>query len=539
MSTDAFSPLQGGAFLEKPPTGTFFKELFTADELFMAESVQQFMQKEVMPCAAAMEAGENGQMPGLLLKAGELGLTGAALPERYGGLNLPKTTQTLLTQCTAVCPAFAVACAVHSGVGALPLLLFGSDEQKMRFLPELAAGRKIAAFALTEADSGSDARAAHTTAVLLDEGGYRLEGSKAWITNGGFAHLFTVFAQLNGQFSAFLVESDAPGFARGREEQKLGLHGCSTRRILLEGALAPADSLLGEPGQGHLPAFCALNPGRLAIGAIALGMGRRALALAVEYAKQRKQFGRAIAQFGLVQRMLAQSAAQLWLAECALYRAAGEMDAALLSGAPMHLALADCAIECAAAKLICTETAQQAIDACLQIHGGYGYSEEYAPAQLYRDIRVFRIFEGTSEVVRLSLAEAWLKRLREGRLKEPQKGDQTADRLKQAAFAALQAGFEGFGRVQEKQQQAADLSDIAIAVYALEAAEMRSRQTIRNRTLAETAFQLALQQQTMHCNVLLQRLPGGQRVEMQNDLNAYELNSTLAQLVLENEGGVF
>jgi alkylation response protein AidB-like acyl-CoA dehydrogenase len=432
----------GGAFLfeEAPSEPIMTPERLSAEARLMARTMEEFLRGEVLPCAARMEAGEPGLMADLLRRAGTLGLLGGAIPATYEGLELTKSALALLTERTGVYLSFAISLGVHSSVAALPLLMFGTPEQRRRYLPGLASGEILGAYALSEADSGSDALHARTRATPTPDGlGYRLAGAKMWTTNGGFADLFTVFAQVDGErFTAFLVPRDTPGLIVGREEHKLGLHGSSTRRLELQEAFVPHAQVLGEVGRGALPALYALNIGRFNIGVIALGAAKEALRLAAQYATQRRQFGQPIAQFGLVRQKLARMAAAIFLTESMIYRIAGAFDAAIEAGesseedpaAALRAASEEYAIECSLIKFYSTEVLCNVVDEALQIHGGFGYSEEFPVARLYRDVRVFRIFEGTNEINRLAAVDQLLRRIRKGRLSL---GDTTTEAVDHAA----------------------------------------------------------------------------------------------------------
>lgn len=518
----------GGTFLttETTPEQVLTPEELPAEARMMAHSVEEFLRREVLPLAHRLEAEEPDLMATLLRRAGPLGLLGVHIPPRYGGLALPEPTVVRLSEVLGAHPAFAVSLGVHNGVASLPLLLFGTEEQQRRYLPRLATGEWIGAFALSEANSGSDARACQTRATLTQDGRhYRLNGTKMWTTNGGFADLFTVFAQLDGQaFTAFLVERTTPGVSIGREEHKLGLHGSSTCRLILDNALVPRENLLGEIGQGHRPALYALNLGRFHIGATALGFAREVLRSAVTYAKQRMQFGKPIAQFGLIQHKLGEMVSRLFTLESQIYRTAGAWEHLLQNRDPddpraperHRAAAAELAIECAIAKFAGTETLGYVVDECLQIHGGFGYSEEFPVARAYRDARVFRIFEGTNEINRLTVLHQLLHPERQHRLNLQEACERSGqavaralhressrtDNLLDAVGNALQQmrylflytlaralDLYGDNLLEQGQEIASTLAEMAATLYGVESAYLRCRKSDPTGELTATRLE--------------------------------------------------
>jgi butyryl-CoA dehydrogenase len=517
MSSIVSTPIvaaPGGSFLleTRTPAEVFTPEDLNEEHRQIASTATDFAREEVLPRADAIEAKEPGVLAGLLRKAAGLGLTAVDIPEEYGGVGMDKTTSTLVTDHLSVLASFSTALGAQIGIGTLPLLWYGTEDQKQRYLPKLASGEWIAAYSLSEATSGSDAMNVRCRATLSADGAsYILNGEKMWTTNCGMANLFTVFAKIDGEkFSAFLVERTSPGLTVGAEEHKLGIHGSSTCPLVLADCHIPASNLLGEAGKGHHIAFNVLNVGRYKLGVACVGGARHAVAHMIRYAKERTAFGKAIAEFGLIQRKISSSVTRLYAAESMAYRTVGMIDASLaeLSAEQAHnpreiqRRIEEYAVECSILKVYGSEMLSLVADELVATMGGYGYVEEYPAERFYRDARINRIFEGTNEINRLIITGWLMKRALKGQLPllgaikklmdevtQPpsfESGEDSGELLareaevlasakKLALFAAGVASQRFMTALEEQQEVMADLADIIAQIYALESGLLRAR----------------------------------------------------------------
>jgi butyryl-CoA dehydrogenase len=514
-TTVAIPKTKGGAFLIERSSHEeiFTPEDFTDEHRAIAKTTDEFWQKEVVPHIDAIRHQDHALCAKILKKSGELGLTAVVLPEKFGGMEMDMTSMMVVAEGVAREGSYSAWHGAHTGIGTLPLLLFGTEAQKAKYLPKLATAEMIAAYCLSEPQAGSDALAARTRADLSADGThYVLNGQKMWITNGGFADLYTVFAKVGGEkFTAFLVERAWPGVKPGAEEKKMGIKGSSTTAVFLDNVKVPVENVLGEIGRGHIIAFNILNLGRLKLGPFAHGGCRADLADAIQYAKERKAFGKSISEFGMIQHKIAEMAVRMFASESMTYRVVGAIEAQLAgfswdapdAGNQQLKAVEEFATECSFIKVFASETLDYVVDECVQIHGGYGFSQEYSCEHAYRDSRINRIFEGTNEINRLLATGMMLKRAQKGTLPlvaavktlqseilaGPQLGeiDMVANAKKIGLFA-LGVAFQRYMTALEEQQEVvANITDILMNAYALESATLRAEKIARGGRNAENA----------------------------------------------------
>ena len=506
--------VKGGAFLieDIAPERVFTPEDFTDEQKMIAQTTADYVEKEVTPVVENLENHEFDHSVRLLKKAGELGLLGADVPEEYDGLGLDKISSALISEKMSVAGGFSITHGAHVGIGSLPIVLFGNEEQKKKYLPSSVTAEKIFAYALTEPGSGSDALGASATAKLNEAGThYVLNGEKQWITNAGFADVFVVYAKVDGdKFSTFIVEKDFPGVSVGPEEKKMGIKSSSTRTLILQDAEVPVENLLGEIGRGHVIAFNILNIGRYKLGVGTVGGSKRALQLAITYANERKQFKTPISSFNLTKEKLSTMASKLYAAESLIYRTVGNFedrnsamsDEEQKDGKAIAASIAEYAIECSINKVFGSEVLDYIADEAVQLHGGYGFMSEYEVERIYRDSRINRIFEGTNEINRLLVPGTFMRKAMKGELPLLQKAQALQEELlmmmpeeigdealasetvlvknaKKIGLLAAGLAAQRFGtKLEEEQEVLANIADIASNIFAMESVLLRTEKAI-------------------------------------------------------------
>lgn len=529
MST-ADKTLKGGGFLleDITPDRVFTPEDLTDEHEMIAKTTEDFIVEKVVPEIEKIEEHQFDRSVDLLKQAGELGLLGADIPEEYGGIGLDKISSSLITEKFALGGSFSLSHGAHVGIGTLPIVFFGNEEQKKKYLPDLASGEKIAAYALTEPSSGSDALGAKTTAKLNDAGThYVLNGEKQWITNAGFADVFVVYAKVDGEhFSAFIVEREYEGVSTGAEEKKMGIKGSSTRTLILEDALVPKENVLGEIGKGHVIAFNILNVGRYKLGVGCVGGAKRAIEVSAKYANERKQFKLPISKFTLIQKKLAEMAYKTYAAESQIYRTGGLINDAFSSlsdeqqkdGAAVGKAIAEYAIECSLNKVFGSEVLDFVVDEAVQIHGGYGFMAEYEVETMYRNSRINRIFEGTNEINRMLVPATIMRKAMKGDLPlleqagslqeelmmmMPQEvGDEPLEQekyllenAKKIFMMVAGTAAQKYGeKMQREQEMLANVADLVSDVFNIESVILRTEKAIAKDGLEKADQKLLMTQ---------------------------------------------
>ncbi|MDR4935691.1 acyl-CoA dehydrogenase family protein [Rossellomorea marisflavi] len=526
MANQTDKLIKGGSFLIEDVTyeQVFTPEDYSDEHKMIAKTTEDYVLNEVVPVIENLENHEFDHSVRLLKEAGELGLLGADVPEEYGGLGLDKVSSALIAERMSRAGGFSISHGAHVGIGSLPIVLFGNEEQKTKYLPALSTGEKLAAYALTEPGSGSDALGAKTTAKLNEAGThYVLNGEKQWITNSAFADVFIVYAKIDGeQFSAFIVEKEFPGVSTGPEEKKMGIKSSSTRTLILEDAEVPVENLLGQAGKGHIIAFNILNIGRYKLGVGAVGASKRALEVTVAYTNQRQQFKTPISSFNLTKEKLSTMASKLYAAESSVYRTVGLFEDRMSklseeevkNGSEVAKSIAEYAIECSLNKFFGTEVLDYIVDEGVQLHGGYGFMQEYEIERLYRDSRINRIFEGTNEINRLLVPGTYLRKAMKGELPLLQKaqalqeelmmlmpeevGDEPLAQEKYLVRNAKKIGLmlvglaaQKFGKALEKEQEVlVNIADIVSEAYAMESVVLRTEKAIETTGLEKAKQKL-------------------------------------------------
>ncbi|NCU16905.1 acyl-CoA dehydrogenase family protein [Pallidibacillus pasinlerensis] len=526
MSKSVEQVVKGGSFLidEIRPEQVYTPEDFTEEHEMIAKTTEEYVENEVLPVIEKLENHEFDHSVRLLKKAGELGLLGTDVPEEYGGFGLDKITSALIAEKMARAGGFSISHGAHVGIGSLPIVLFGNEEQKKKYLPKLATGELLAAYALTEPGSGSDALGAKTTAKLNADGThYILNGEKQWITNAGFADVFVVYAKIDGEkFTAFIVEREYPGVSVGAEEKKMGIKSSSTRTLILEDAQVPVENVLGEIGKGHKIAFNILNIGRYKLGVGAVGGAKSAFEITVKYANERKQFHTPISSFNLTKEKLATLASEIYAAESAVYRTVGLFEEKMKQlteeeqkdGKEIAAAIAEYAIECSLNKFFNTEVLDHVVDEGVQIHGGYGFMEEYEIERAYRDSRINRIFEGTNEINRLLVPGTFVRKAFKGELPLLEKAQSLQEEImmlmpeepgdeplaqekylvrnaKKVALMSAGLALQKYGQELDKEQEIlVNFADIVSHIYAMESVVLRTEKAIERDGLENSKQKL-------------------------------------------------
>jgi alkylation response protein AidB-like acyl-CoA dehydrogenase len=558
MATTARA-IRGGSWLFEDVDDIFTPEKLSEEHRMMAQTTAEFVEAEIMPALPRLEAKDWALSRALIKKCGELGLLGLGAPEQYGGLDLDKVSSLVVVERIARSASFATTFGGQANLSVLPIVLFGTEGQKAKYLPPLIAGEIIGAYALSESGSGSDALAAKTRATKQPDGSWRLSGEKMWISNGGFADLFIVFAKVDGeQFTAFIVERAFGGLTSGKEEHKMGLHGSSTTTILLQDVPVPAENVLGEIGRGHKVALNTLNYGRFSLGAMCAGGSRGAIGDAAKYAASRKQFGQPIAAFGAIKHKLGEMVARTYAAESLAYRTAGLIDAAIAQSAHDGPSIAksfeEFAIEASICKVMGTETLDYVLDENVQIHGGNGFVADYMAERYFRDARVNRIFEGTNEINRMLIPGMLVRRGLKGELpliaaakrlqdevlspSSAAGGDTDAPlaeearlvgSFKKVALMVIGTALQTFGdRLETEQEVLSSAADVLIDTYAAESAVARATAAGRVEAAARSALSATVEGDTLR--TLLAAL---RRVLKPGPVNVVRLRRQLAEATTE------
>lgn len=584
--------VRGGSFLiqDTKPEDIFTPEDFTEDQIAIADVARKYMENEVLPQVDQIEAHNWDVSVKLLKTAGDLGLLSFDVPEEYGGMEVDKTSSVLISENFARQGSFAVSIGAHTSIGSLPIVYFGNEAQKEKYLPKLATGELIAAYALTEPNSGSDALAAKTKAVLSEDGkNYILNGTKMWISNGSFADVFVVFAKIDGEkFTGFIVERGFAGVKTGPEEHKLGIKGSSTTTVILENAVVPVENVLGEIGKGHKIAFNILNIGRFKLGAASVGGGKSIIPIAAKYANDRKQFNKSISEFGLIKHKLAEMAIKTYACESMTYRTSGLIDNfvdTIDKKDPQQVlgAIEEYAAECSIIKVFGSEALGYMTDEAVQIFGGYGYSEEYPVARYYRDARINRIFEGTNEINRMLVTGMFLKKAMKNELPLMQAGmkimeeimsfpsfDEEEETLlsvekklianaKKAALLAAGVAIQKYmAKINDEQEIMAGLTDAIMEIYAMESTLLRTLKLASSKGEKAAEYHVdatkvlvndSVQKVELFCRNVLGAISTGDDLRMQlsalrrftklNPINTIELRRKIGEKVAQEEAYIF